>query len=246
MSHSFDIDWSFFLMVEFLESLKINEAEFENKMLLDIGSGAGTHSEIFKAFGLEVVSIDKYSKTADINADYLGHNFEGKFDFIFCSHVIEHQRNCGLFLDKLYDDLSEEGQLLLSAPKHSASTLIEGHINCFKMPILLQQLIYAGFDLRKSAVLSIKGLENSVIAAKDPSFDYIERADDAFCWSAEQQNRSFIPLKSGSKISEDNFFYNCSVFSTGKNPDNVSVNLGSSQRKGLEIISSRFGLKAVL
>ena len=33
---------------------------------------------------------------------------------IFCSHVIEHQRNQGAFLDKIHDILKNDGDLVIS------------------------------------------------------------------------------------------------------------------------------------
>ena len=67
MKKNFKIDWSFFLIIEFLGSFETRKLKPQNKKLLDIGSGAGIHSEIFRKFGFDVVSIDKYSKNADIN-----------------------------------------------------------------------------------------------------------------------------------------------------------------------------------
>ena len=45
---------------------------------------------------------------------------------IFCSHVIEHQRNQGAFLDKIYDILKDEGDLNFEAEK-----FVEGLNNNF-------------------------------------------------------------------------------------------------------------------
>ena len=53
-------------------------------------------------------------------------NFEQKFDVVFCSHVIEHQRDVGLFLDKIFDILSDNGILIISAPKHPQKGLSQG------------------------------------------------------------------------------------------------------------------------
>ena len=63
------------------------------------------------------------------------HEFEQQFDIIYCSHVIEHQRNVGQFLDKIFDLLTDDGLLLISAPKHPPEQLVEGHLNCFIFPI---------------------------------------------------------------------------------------------------------------
>ena len=74
-------------------------------------------------------------------------NFIKKYDMIFCSHVIEHQRNQG-FLDKIYDILKDEGDLVISGPTHEAEKFVEGHISTTILPVFLQILIYAGFDCK--------------------------------------------------------------------------------------------------
>ena len=90
--------------------------------------------------GLNVFQLDKYSSDAEFQQDFLECAFEQQFDIIYCSHVIEHQRNVDL--------LSDNSLLLISAPKHPPEQLVEGHINCFYLPYLIQHLIHAGFDLR--------------------------------------------------------------------------------------------------
>ena len=128
-----NIDWGGFSLVEFAVSEK-NHIGTKFKNCLDIGSGTGEHSRILSSLGLKVSQVDKYSEAAQYKNDYLDASLNEKFDVIFCSHVIEHQRNVGLFLDKIYDDLSDNGLLLISAPKHPAERFVEGHLNCFIFP----------------------------------------------------------------------------------------------------------------
>ena len=123
----YDFDWSFFVMVEFIETLK--QEEDRTLSCLDVGSGAGIHTQIMREVGCDVTQLDKYSPEAEIQEGFLEHSFSEQFDIVFCSHVIEHQRNCGLFFDKIFDILKPDGRLIMSAPKHEATTMIEGHIN---------------------------------------------------------------------------------------------------------------------
>ena len=92
MERSFDIDWGIFGLVEFIVSdgEKIGNIY---KTALDIGSGQGKQTEVLRAAGLEVFQLDKYSDTAEYKVDLIEHDFGKQFDVIFCSHVIEHQRN---------------------------------------------------------------------------------------------------------------------------------------------------------
>ena len=85
--------------------------------------------------------------------------------------MIEHQRNVGLFLDKIFDILSDDGLSLMSAPKHLAERLIEGHLNCFFTTYFVQHLVHAGFDLKLGKYLSCGGIENAAIVSKAENFD---------------------------------------------------------------------------
>ena len=239
----FDFDWSFFVLVELIEELKLNPTS--NPKCLDIGSGAGTHTEILRAVGCEVTQLDKYSDSAEIKEGFLEHNFRDRYDIVFCSHVIEHQRNCGLFLDKIFDVLSDDGQLVMSAPKHLATTMIEGHINSFVFPIFLQQLIYAGFDCRRGKFLSCGGVENSVIVPKAENYDLSERDHDAFTWTAKHQERSFIPLANRNFENNEVFFLNCIAWEKGPN-ESVQLASRNNQTHGLTLKSSRWGVSVSL
>ena len=177
MSNSYEITWGLFAIIEFIVSQKNNIGILYNKAL-DIGSGKGIHSEILKESGLEVYKLDMYSNDAEYKVDFIKHNFKEKFDVIFCSHVIEHQRNVGIFLDKIYDIMSENGVLIISAPKHHAERLIEGHLNCFLTTYFIQHLIHAGFDVKTGKYLS--SFENSAIVSKARNFDLIERNESSF------------------------------------------------------------------
>ena len=132
--------------------------------------------------------------------------FDRKFDVVFCSHVIEHQRNVGLFLDKIFDILSDDGVLIISAPKEDHN-LIEGHLNSFIFPLFLQQMIHAGFDCKDGKFLST--IENSFIVSKADNFDMSERLENGYQWTEKHQNRSPIELKTSSV---DMLFHNCQHF----------------------------------
>ena len=202
-----NIEWGGFSLIEFAVSEKENINKIFNTCL-DIGSGKGEHSRVLSSLGLEVYQVDKYSKTAQFQNDYLETNFNDKFDIIFCSHVIEHQRNVGLFLDKIYDDLADHGFLIISAPKHPAERFVEGHLNSFIFPYFLQHLIHAGFDCKKGKFLSMGGHENAFIVRKSSGFSYFERKEQGFQWLDEHRERSFHELITGSTIDNGAFFLN--------------------------------------
>ncbi len=206
------IEWGFFGLIEFLVSESKNiQSKYKNA--LDIGSSHGNHTKIMRHFGLKVDQIDKYEKNAEINNDFNSYNFKKKYDVIFCSHVIEHQRNVGFFLDKIFDTLTDNGVLVISGPKHPAERFVEGHIQSTIMPIFLQNLIFAGFDCKNAKILSMAGVENSFIAKKSKDFNPKERIKSSFKWSKEHQNRSFFKLNEKNLIKNDCLFVkNCEIW----------------------------------
>jgi 2-polyprenyl-3-methyl-5-hydroxy-6-metoxy-1,4-benzoquinol methylase len=198
----YSITWGGLALIEFLVTER-NNIGTKFKTCLDIGSGEGVHTSILRHAGLEVFQVDKYSTTSEYKVDFIEHKFDRKFDVVFCSHVIEHQRNVGLFLDKIFDILSDDGVLIISAPKEDHN-LIEGHLNSFIFPLFLQQMIHAGFDCKGGKFLST--IENSFIVSKADNFDMSERLENGYQWTEKHQNRSPIELKTSSV---DMLFHNC-------------------------------------
>ena len=229
------ITWGGFALIEFLVSER-NNIGTKFKTCLDIGSGEGVHTAILRHVGLEVFQVDKYSNTAEYKVDFIEHEFDRKFDVIFCSHVIEHQRNVGLFLDKIFDLLSDDGVLIISAPNHSVETLVEGHLNSFLFPLFLQHMIHAGFDCKNGKYLSL--VENSFIVSKATNFDIKERAENGYQWTYQHLDRSPIELKSG-VVNMGSTLYNCKCVISASN-----IALPSDyQPYGMIINMNRWGLK---
>ena len=229
------ITWGGFALIEFLVTER-NNIGTKFKTCLDIGSGEGVHTAILRHAGLEVFQVDKYSTTAEYKVDFIEHEFDRKFDVIFCSHVIEHQRNVGLFLDKIFDLLSDDGVLIISAPNHSVETLVEGHLNSFLFPLFLQHMIHAGFDCKNGKYLSI--IENSFIVSKASNFDIKERTENGYQWTYQHLERSPIELKSD-VVNLGSTLYNCKCFISGN-----KITLPSDyQPYGICITMTRWGLK---
>ncbi len=220
------LDWGGFVLLEYLLSKKKFPKKFE---VLDIGGAFGNHSEVMRSFGLSVDLIDKYEEKAEFRGDFNTFNFKKKYDMIFCSHVIEHQRNQGAFLDKIYDILKDEGDLVISGPTHEAEKFVEGHISTTILPVFLQILIYAGFDCKNGKMMSIAGVENSFIVKKAKNFSIDERTETGYRWSQKHQERSPILLKSGIKVKlVDLITHNCEVIKAHvehKNIENPKVGL---------------------
>jgi SAM-dependent methyltransferase len=156
-SASFNLDWGSYAALRLVSS-------YEFETVLDIGSGAGEHKRFFEFLGKKVFSVD-IVKSADYVGDFLEIELDKKFDVVWCSHVLEHQRNIGIFLDKIFDVLADDGILAISVPIHPRERLISGHLSSWSIPLLCYNLIMAGFNCRDAKIFSL--FELSLIVRKD-------------------------------------------------------------------------------
>ena len=127
-------------------------SDYQFDTILDIGSGNGTASQLFSFLGKDVTAIEISEESgADYIGDYLEIDFPQQFDAIWCSHVLEHQRNIGIFLEKIYRDLKEGGVLAITVPC-ALSPLMIGHPNIFTPLHLIYHLVLAGFNCKMARI----------------------------------------------------------------------------------------------
>lgn len=148
-------------LLELIENLKLGKTCMEKLLnkdfttVLDIGCGTGVHTRIFQLLRKRVTSIDRGSYPFKrnkldhiIEKDYLKYKFKDRFDCIWCSHVIEHQKHPGEFTDKLYKDLKAGGLLALVFPIQIDGRVAGGHISNFTLGHIIYRLILSGFNCR--------------------------------------------------------------------------------------------------
>lgn len=156
--------------------------------VLDLGSGEGLHAEILRKARKEVttISLGKADIVGDFNTTELG-----TYDCIWASHVLEHQRNVGLFLEKCFNCLNDNGILAITVPplKHG---IVGGHLSLWNAGLLLYNLILAGFDCSAAAVKEYGYNISVVVRKKQAEFpllamDYgdIEKLSHLFPFHAE-------------------------------------------------------------
>ena len=146
--------------------------DFEFRSVLDVGSGAGLHKGILESYGKDVTAVDlgrsvHFTNPEDaadygrVHGDFMTYSFERKFDCVWASHVLEHQPNSGLFIDRCLELLEDDGVLAITVPplKHE---IVGGHLTLWNAGLLLYQLVFAGLDCSDAAVRSY-GYNVSVI-----------------------------------------------------------------------------------
>jgi SAM-dependent methyltransferase len=159
--------------------------------VLDIGAGRGEHAAVMRRSGLEVTTLD-IAYEPDVRGDYMLLDW-GRYDGIWCSHVLEHCPNIGAFLAKVRRDLEPKGVLGITVPPYRPR-LVGGHINLFTEGTLVYNLILAGFDCSRARV-GVYGYNISVLVRNLPAvlpddlaYDKgdIERLARFFPWPVHQ------------------------------------------------------------
>ena len=198
-------EYGVFSLLEFLitNSIKNNN----NKVLL-LGEFHNEHISLISYFGYEIEQFKK----KEVNSLFHFKNFKKKYDVIFCNHIIQYQRNTGFFLDKLFDIMKKDGKLIISGPKKSSETLLEGQIFSCILPVFIQNLIYSGFDCRNGKILSIGSFENSFIVSKERNFNKNERNETGFKWSVKHKKRSPFELVQGLNVENKIWFFEKCIF----------------------------------
>lgn len=167
------------------QTIKFLIENYNFRSVLDIGSGEGRHTEVFKSFNKIVTSIDYgksiyYEKKDDLHeaiiADYYNYKFEKEFEAIWVSHVLEHQPNPNLFLIKIHSDLKEGGVLAITVPPLK-NQIVGGHVTLWNAGLLIYHLILAGFNCRNCSVKSY-GYNISVVLIKKTIHSYPELSYD--------------------------------------------------------------------
>jgi len=132
-------------------ALKKLLCEYDFSTVLDIGCGAGLHTEIFRRYNKQVTAIDLNPGIEDaIVGDYNQYRFDAH-DCVWCCHVLEHQLNINAFLKKVHGELKEGGILAVTVPplKHQ---IVGGHVTVWNAGLLMYNLVLAGFDCSNIAL----------------------------------------------------------------------------------------------
>ena len=131
--------------------------------VLDVGSGGGEHAATFADAGAKVTCVDFgtsiYAQRASekpnvdlLYADYQLWQPNKKFDLVWASHVLEHQRNVGMFIEKLIDCCSDDGHIAITVP-FPHRRLWGGHVTLWSPGLLAYNVVLCGIDLSAATLI---------------------------------------------------------------------------------------------
>jgi SAM-dependent methyltransferase len=155
--------------------------------VMDVGSGGGGHAQEFRKRGSRVTCIDfgtsMYAEIANndglqvVHTDFNTYRSPVKFDLVWASHILEHQRNPGLFLDKLLEGCAEDGYVCITVPDPHRN-LWGGHLSMWTPGLLAYNVAMCGVDLsdakfiRGSNEFSLLFKNRRVPLPEDLTYDY--------------------------------------------------------------------------
>lgn len=152
-------------------------SDYKFDSVLDIGCGAGDHSDLFLKNKKKVYAVDvgysNYFKSREkgfddiefIIGDFNDVDFESKqFDCVWASHILEHQRNVGSFLDKISSVTNDNGIICITVPPRKPD-IVGGHVTLWNGGLLLYNLVLAGLDCSDAKILTY-GYNISIIIRK--------------------------------------------------------------------------------
>ena len=129
------------------------------KNVIDVGSGGGYHANELKNIGAKVTCVDYgtsiYAAESIIDncnvvtVDFNKYFPSEKFEIVWASHVLEHQRNIGHFIEKLISCCADNGFVCITIPDPHRN-LWGGHLSQLSPGLLAYNVVLCGVDLSTS------------------------------------------------------------------------------------------------
>lgn len=182
--------------------------------VLDVGSGEGKQKNFFCSNGKIVKTCDydllqaPHSDNLSQNYDYVGNfldlKIEKKFDFVFSSHVLEHQRNVGEFLEKKINCTKEGGFICTVVPIRKPF-ITGGHCTLWNPGLLLYNFVLCGIDCSECYLEQID--YDICLVVKNKKFD-IEQIDLCYDRGDVDKLMKFFPFDAPEPFNGDIMYVN--------------------------------------
>lgn len=174
--------------------------------LIDVGSGGDNHKRFFEQFFPSVFTNDFDERLEGQNypGDFIQIDFDRKFDVVYASNVLEHSRNVGMFIEKLFEICEEDGYVAIMVPRPHLNRLMSGHITTWTTSTLVYNIVACGYDCSEAMVCNGK-YEKSVIVRKrsirnQPEFVYrsgvvddVGKLSHFFPWDVSHKGAGILP-----------------------------------------------------
>ncbi len=130
--------------------------------VLDVGSGGGHHARAFVEAGAQVLCVDYgtsiYARNTPsalldvVHVDFNQFVPPRKYALVWASHVLEHQRNVGQFIEKLIECCADDGHICITLPDPHRN-LWGGHLTLWSPGLLAYNIVLCGVDLSASRLI---------------------------------------------------------------------------------------------
>lgn len=153
-------------------TIKFVVKNYDFQTMLDIGAGIGVDVGEAKKLKPEIevtlidlVPLEERAPEDNVSLslgnwlimNFLDYSEEKQFDFVNCSHCLEHQLDLHIFLKKLIRCTKDDGIIAVTVPPINYSNgIVGGHVNLFTTEILLYRMLLAGLDLSLACVIEWK------------------------------------------------------------------------------------------
>jgi len=143
--------------------------DYEFETVLDIGSGKGEQAAVMREAGKKVTTIDSNPEVSpDIIQCYpVPKALPPLTDVIWCCHVLEHQRDIGVFFYYLHFDLKRGDVLAITVPPFRQ--VVPGHVTAWNAGLLLYNLVLAGFDCAAAALKTYDYNISAIVRKGEPT-----------------------------------------------------------------------------
>lgn len=177
-------------------ALRLCETPF-GASLIDIGAGNTDHGAFFRKFYPEYFTNDFIQKPDPyhIEGDIFDVPIDRKFDVVYASNVLEHQKDVGAFIKRLMAICNDGGYIALIVPIQHHHKLLFGHLTSWTPGILIYNMVMAGLDCAEAKVCRGK-YEISVIVQNKPAAQVSDIARSAAAgWPEEMdQIKRYFPF----------------------------------------------------